>query len=156
MDNITHYIQMKLIENNLENRVNVIHLSDHGMQGVPLRNAIILWDFVDKEKCSMYGASPVFQIVPNSGENTFTKQYFFHNLRNYCTSDQSLGYEDEVFMNLTEAAKQNGHFRVYHLEDLPKRWHANHNRLGPIVAVADGGYAFQDLKESVDANIAGG
>lgn len=54
--------------------------------------------------------------------------------------------EHEIFVNLTKAADQNGHFKVYNRETLLERWHANNpQRMGPILAVADDGYAFQDL-----------
>lgn len=53
---------------------------------------------------------------------------------------------DEIFANLTKAAAINGHFKVYNHKNMPERWHANNQvRLGPIIAVADVGYAFQDL-----------
>lgn len=52
-------------------------------------------------------------------------------------------------MNLTEAANRNGHFKIYHKDNIPARWHANNpNRMGPIIAVADIEYAFQDLFEA--------
>lgn len=54
--------------------------------------------------------------------------------------------EDEIFVNLTKAADQNGHFKVYNHENLLERWHANNpHRMGPILAVANADYAFQDL-----------
>lgn len=53
---------------------------------------------------------------------------------------------DEIFANLTKAANENGHFKVYNQKNMPQRWHANNQiRLGPIIAVADIGYGFQDL-----------
>lgn len=51
-------------------------------------------------------------------------------------------------MNLTKAADQNGHFRVYNQQNMPVRWHANNSRRnGPIIVVADVGYVFHDLIE---------
>lgn len=64
VDNITRYIQEKLVENNLQNRLNVIHLSDHGMSSVTPPNFINLEDFVTNGSCKMFGSSPVLQIVP--------------------------------------------------------------------------------------------
>lgn len=38
---------------------------------------------------------------------------------------------------------------MYNSKNLPSRWHANNaNRMGPIIAVADIDYGFQDLMES--------
>lgn len=57
----------------------------------------------------------------------------------------NLAKENEIFTNLTKAAEENGHFKVYNHENMPDRWHANNRRrLGPIIAVANIGYAFQD------------
>lgn len=57
-----------------------------------------------------------------------------------------------MFTKLTEAAKQNGHFKVYNNQNIPLRWHANNmRRLGPIFAVADIGYAFQDQMDAAKA-----
>lgn len=58
----------------------------------------------------------------------------------------NLAKTDEIFANLTKAANENGHFKVYNHKNMPDRWHANNQiRLGPIIAVADVGYGFQDL-----------
>lgn len=65
LDNLTFYIQEKLIENGLDKRVNVIHLSDHGMSSVTPPNFINLQNFVADDSCRMFGSSPVVQIVPN-------------------------------------------------------------------------------------------
>lgn len=65
LDNLTQYIQDKLIQNGLDKTVNVIHLSDHGMNSVTPPNFINLMDFVAEDSCKMFGSSPVVQIVPN-------------------------------------------------------------------------------------------
>lgn len=60
-----------------------------------------------------------------------------------------LGKENEIFKKFTKAAKQNGHFKVYNQNNLPDRWHVNNERrFGPIIAVADVGYGFQDLMKN--------
>lgn len=64
LDDLTKYIQQKLVENNLDQRVNVIHVSDHGMSSVSPPNFINLTNFVRNETVSYYGSSPVLQIVP--------------------------------------------------------------------------------------------
>lgn len=122
LDSLTKYIQEQLVAHKLENRTNVIHLSDHGMAGVPTARFINLTDYLEKDSCSMYGTSPVLQIVPVEGK----LEYVYETLKN--------------------ASKSNGNFEVYKTEDLPKRWHAtNPQRFGPIIAVAKMNYAFQDL-----------
>lgn len=144
VDNVTRYIQEQLIANNLQHRVNVIYLSDHGMIGVTPPNFINLTEFVVKDSCKMYGSSPVLQIVPtNPSESKMkNKQTIFGDLHNF----KCLGFENEIFANLTRAAEQNGHFKVYNRDNLLDRWHANSaRRMGPVLAVADAGYGFQDL-----------
>lgn len=67
LDDLTKYIQQKLIESNLDQRVNVIHVSDHGMSTISPPNFINLTDFVRNETVSFYGSSPVLQVVPTDG-----------------------------------------------------------------------------------------
>lgn len=64
LDDLTKYIQQKLVVNKLDQRVNVIHLSDHGMSTIIPANFINLTDFVRNETISFYGTSPVLQVVP--------------------------------------------------------------------------------------------
>lgn len=69
VDNLTGYIQRKLVENQLENRVNVIHLSDHGMVEVAKSNIIDLTQYLKYGTYQMYQSSPIIQVVPiNHGE----------------------------------------------------------------------------------------
>lgn len=52
----------------------------------------------------------------------------------------------DIFTNLTRAAKENGHFKVYDRQNLPPQWHIhNDRRMGPILAVSDVDYAFHDM-----------
>lgn len=67
LDDFTGYIQEQLIKTGLDKRVNVIHVSDHGMNTVIPLNFIDLRKFVEKDSCEMYGTSPVTQIVPAKG-----------------------------------------------------------------------------------------
>lgn len=122
LDKVTKYIQEQLVAHKLENRTNVIHLSDHGMAGVPWPKMINLTAYLEPDTYKMYGSSPVFQVVPIEGK------------------------VDYVYETLKNASKSNGHFDVYKTEDLPARWHAsNEQRFGPIVVLGKMNYAFQDL-----------
>lgn len=64
MDNAAGYIQKRLVDLNLDKRVNVIHLSDHGMNTVTPPHFINLTAMVDPNQAKIYGSSPVVQIVP--------------------------------------------------------------------------------------------
>lgn len=75
-DNLTRYIQEKLVQNNLEDRVNVIHLSDHGMQSVHVANIIDLNDFLVNGTYKLYGKTPTLQLVPTDASE-FGKWLYF-------------------------------------------------------------------------------
>lgn len=61
-------------------------------------------------------------------------------------SSLNAGMEEEVFSNLTRAAEENGHFKIYLADDMPKRWHSSFPpRNGPIMALADSGYGFLNM-----------
>lgn len=59
-----------MIENKLQNRVNVIYLSDHGMVGVSPPNFIDITEFLANDTYDIYGSSPVLQIVPKDRSKT--------------------------------------------------------------------------------------
>lgn len=123
-DQVAAYIKKGLIDNTLSDRANVIYLSDHGMESLLSANFINLTELSDSSTYSIYGNSPVLQIVPNAGKET------------------------QVLADMQAAAQKNGHFKVYTPDSLPVRWYArNPTRLGPIIAVADIKYGFQDIYE---------
>lgn len=149
VDILTGYIQQKLVENQLENRVNVIHLSDHGMLAVRQSNLIDLTQFLENETYEMYGSSPMLQIVP-ANHGMLESCYSLFIVNNFLGLTQIETWisdvEHRIFTKLSKAAEQNGHFNVYNQKNLPRRWHVNNTRrMGPIIVVADPHYGFQDL-----------
>lgn len=66
LDNLTKYIQEQLMAHNLDQRINVIHLSDHGMSSVVPPNFIDLRQFTAAGAFKWYGSSPILQIVPTN------------------------------------------------------------------------------------------
>lgn len=126
-DRIAQYLTKQLTDHGLIDRVNVVYLSDHGMDIIQTANFINLTAFMTPDTFDIYGNTPVVQIVPRHG------------------------FSDQVADELREAAKQNGHFQVYTADTLPARWNvANAQRMGPLVAVADVQYAFQDMWRQLD------
>ncbi|XP_055390231.1 bis(5'-adenosyl)-triphosphatase enpp4-like [Condylostylus longicornis] len=122
MDLLTKYIQDELAKNNLINRTNVIHLSDHGMASTSQPYFINITDYLEPDTYKYYGTSPVLQIVPEK------EKY------------------DDVYERLKNASIENKNFKIYTNENLLERWHANNTRrLGPIILVAEYGYAFDDM-----------
>ncbi|XP_062537289.1 bis(5'-adenosyl)-triphosphatase enpp4-like isoform X2 [Armigeres subalbatus] len=129
LNDLTRYIYEKVREFNLLDRVNVVHLSDHGMDSLMLKNFINLTNFVPTDiKYDRYGNTPVLQIVPKVKQQTA-----------------------DLYRALKNASEKNGNFDVYTLENLPIRWHFNNSeRTGPITAVARLGYGFEDMWETVE------
>lgn len=66
LDQLCGYIQQKFIELGLDKRVNIVHLSDHGMASVSPPNFIDLRKFLTNGTYTTYGTSPILQIVPKS------------------------------------------------------------------------------------------
>lgn len=126
LNNVTEYFYQKIEQHQLGNRVSVVHMSDHGMDNLELRNVIDLKKIVGNIKVKYYGSTPVLQVVPDNLADT-----------------------NEVYSKLLAEAKRIGKFKVYINSDLPDRWHFHNNyRVGPITAVADLGFGFQDMIDS--------
>jgi ectonucleotide pyrophosphatase/phosphodiesterase family protein 5 len=125
LDKATEYLYNKIHENNLQNRVNVVHVSDHGMDSLQLKNVIDLRQIINK-RVKYYGTTPVLQVVPDFA------------------SDREI-----IFQQLQNASMKSKNFKVYLNEELPERWHfKNDLRVGPITVVAELGYGFHDMYES--------
>ncbi len=125
LDNATEYLYKKIHEHKLENRVSVIHLSDHGMDNLQLKNVIDLRKIIDK-KVNYYGTTPILQVVPEISSERI-----------------------EIYQKLQNASRELKNFKVYLNEDLPERWKfENPLRVGPITAVADLGFGFHDMYEA--------
>lgn len=123
VDSFVCELQQQVSRYGLDDRVNIIIVSDHGMETVCLRDVIDLREFMTPNTYKIVGTSPVLQVIP------------------------SPGYEKAVWNQLSTAADApNSHFNVYNNDNVPLRWKVNNERrLGPILAVADLPYAFQDL-----------
>lgn len=127
LDNLTAYLDKKLAENKLKDKVNVIHLSDHGMVSVNPSNFIDLRVYLQNGTYEMVGSSPILHVLPKKGK------------------------EEEVYNKLQLASKKNGHFKIYKKSETLPRWHYKDNdRIGPIIALAEVGFAFQDMYDSVN------
>lgn len=123
LNNVTEYLHKKIQQHNLESRVSVVHMSDHGMDSLQLQNVIDLTKILGNDTAKFYGSTPVLQVVPDNLHQT-----------------------DEMFKKLQAEANKMGTFKVYTDSMLPARWHFNNKiRVGPITAVADLGYGFQDM-----------
>ncbi|XP_014277015.1 ectonucleotide pyrophosphatase/phosphodiesterase family member 5 isoform X1 [Halyomorpha halys] len=128
-DNITKYILDSLANNNLSD-VNIIFLSDHGMEAVTRDRIIDLRQSVG-EKADMYGTSPVCQIYPKPGQTV-----------------------SEIYKLLMNEASKSKNFKVYLKSEIPEHLHIKFcERTPPILAVAEPQYAFQDIYSTIDWEI---
>ncbi|KAK5640611.1 hypothetical protein RI129_011422 [Pyrocoelia pectoralis] len=126
LDNVSYYLHEQLKRKGLSNRVNVIHLSDHGMTTVTPSNFIDFTKYLRPNTYQIACTSPALHVIPN------------------------FGMEEEIYGLLKNASEDIGHFAVYQKSEIPSRWRFKNNpRVPPIYVVADEGYAFQDMYESV-------
>lgn len=128
LDTVTEYFHKKIQDHNLGERVSVIHLSDHGMDSLELQNCIDLNAIIGNDTVKYYGTTPILQIVPNN-----------------------LAETNSIYKKLLDESKKKGTFNVYINTTMPERWHfQNNHRVGPITAVANLGYGFQDMFSSAE------
>ncbi|XP_014282142.1 ectonucleotide pyrophosphatase/phosphodiesterase family member 5 [Halyomorpha halys] len=129
VDKLTEYLFKSLKDNSLAD-VNVVLLSDHGMESVTFDRMIDLTKIAG-DKAVMYGTSPVLQIFPNKGQSV-----------------------PNIYTKLNDAAAKNKHFKVYLKENIPEHFYIKDcERTAPILAVAEPTYAFQDYYEAIDWQI---
>lgn len=114
VDGILNTIMNGIREMGLENQVNILITSDHGMIDLSEDRLVFLDDIIDLDTVNIINWSPVVMLQPTEG-NT------------------------ELVYNQLKAAENN--FRVYMREDLPARWRfGGHHRVPDVVAVADLGW----------------
>lgn len=67
--------QDKIKEHNLENTVNVIHLSDHGLTAVTPLEFVNVTQYLTQGTYITEGASPCMQIIAKEGTNCYFSLY---------------------------------------------------------------------------------
>lgn len=122
MDGILGLILDTLRSKSLEDKVNLIVLSDHGMTEIDLNNKLlVLWNYVNEslvERIPDYGA--VTAILPKKGS------------------------EGEVLAQ----AQKIPHAKAYSKEAIPEQFHyRNHRRIMPIIIICEDGWSL-----TTDAN----
>lgn len=98
----------------IEDKVNLILVSDHGMAAVDQRNAVILDDFMDYAKTErMLWTGEIVQIFPKQGE------------------------EDKIMAGLSKIE----HAKCWRKADVPARLHYSKGaRIAPVICSADEGW----------------
>jgi predicted AlkP superfamily pyrophosphatase or phosphodiesterase len=98
----------------LEDRVNYVIVSDHGMVGVSTSRMVVLSDYVDADKVQVDFSGAVGGLRPLDGD------------------------ADALYKKF--AGKEN-HFKVYRREETPVEYHFRDNqRIPPVILVADDGW----------------
>jgi len=106
-----------LRQRGINDRVNLIVVSDHGMAQTSPDRVIFLDDYVDLSHARVTTRGALLTMWPAAGET------------------------DTVLSKLQKVP----HLRAYRRENVPERWHYSGNaRIAPIVAVADEGWTITD------------
>ncbi|CAG7668636.1 unnamed protein product [Allacma fusca] len=127
MDNVTGYLVDRLQKLGIYNDVNLVFLSDHGMQEIKANSIATYLNVIDNSNNMRYTedgkGSPFLQIMPTNQSDTAA-----------------------LYAEFAAAAKTN-HYTAYLRDDLPKtmpHWHySTSRRIMPIFLVADVGYIFE-------------
>ncbi|XP_052094096.1 glycerophosphocholine cholinephosphodiesterase ENPP6-like [Mytilus californianus] len=121
-----------IVQEGLENKVNIVIFSDHGMTEISESRTIDISDHI---------GSPDVEVVRDKGA--------------VCSIWPREGKLEKVYSNLQQM--NNKHITVYKKENLPERWHYKHNQLvAPIIVVAElGWYILTPSGQSIDKYRAG-
>lgn len=126
IDKTVGYFIQRLKNEGIYEETNLIFLSDHGMAEVSDEKIIQLNDFIDRSTYSMYGKSPLWNILPKPGK------------------------ENYVYDTLYENSKDKN-YKVYRRHEVPFEYHySNHRRILDIVIIADEGWDIIDVKSNLD------
>ncbi|XP_012271475.1 ectonucleotide pyrophosphatase/phosphodiesterase family member 5 [Orussus abietinus] len=121
LDRITEYLHDQLGRHGLTD-VNVIHLSDHGMESVTLDRIINITNYINDSDYKIIESPTTVHIYPKNGK------------------------EDLIYQKLAVVSNKTRHFNVYKRANIPHEYHYGNNlRVGPIFVVANLGYAFSSL-----------
>ncbi|XP_054264239.1 ectonucleotide pyrophosphatase/phosphodiesterase family member 5-like isoform X1 [Macrosteles quadrilineatus] len=122
VDKIVQYLLDKAVEVDLLHRLNIVFVSDHGGQAVPVPSHNINLDtYINRNLYIRGGVAPNLQIFPVPGK------------------------EEEVLSTLKDDQSRGANFTAYTKAEMLDRWRYKHcNRTPPILLCADLGYLFLD------------
>ncbi|ODN01586.1 Ectonucleotide pyrophosphatase/phosphodiesterase family member 5 [Orchesella cincta] len=125
-DNRTAHLISKLKEAEIFDKINLIILSDHGMQEVTQERIVNITALIDTSLLkARYGGTPVVQLIPNEGKG------------------------DELFTTLFNHSINHG-FTIWTKEEMRYRFrYGQSRRILDYVVIADPGYAFDDFNQSI-------
>ncbi len=106
-----------LRQRGIENRVNIVVVSDHGMTPTPPNQVVFIDDYLDLRSVRVVTRAQFFTLWPAKGET------------------------DAIFARLRNLP----HARAYRRENVPSRWRYSGNaRIAPILLLADEGWTITD------------
>ncbi|ODM96495.1 Ectonucleotide pyrophosphatase/phosphodiesterase family member 5 [Orchesella cincta] len=126
-DNRTAHLVNKLKEADIFEKINLIMLSDHGMQEVTSQTIVNISQLIDNSLVeAQYGGTPILQLVPKEGK------------------------EEELYTKLSTHSKTNN-FTIWKKEQMEYRLrYSKSRRIQDYIVVADPGYAFDDFYSSME------
>lgn len=114
-----------LKERNLDDIVNVVVVSDHGMATTSNDRLIQLEDLIDPSLLSHIDGWPLFGLRPKKSEDIRS-----------------------IYQDLSAKSADNPNFDVYLKEDMPKAWHfTNNERIAPLWIIPKTGWAIVKKSE---------
>lgn len=126
VDSRTTYLLDKLKEATIFDQVNLIVLSDHGMQDVTQERIIYIDALVADKWEIKHGGTPLLQFIPKQGK------------------------EDELFEILSNHSAGNN-YDVWKKEDIPTElYYTTTRRVLDLVVLAKLGYAFDDFNRTIN------
>ncbi|CAF0724722.1 unnamed protein product [Brachionus calyciflorus] len=126
LDETIGYLMKKLRQANMEQKMNVLIVSDHGM--AQMNSTLIVSKYVSTNLIN--ATKTVYGIVSNIWPKT-----------------------DAAKVQIYDALKKVKELKVYYKEEIPENFHyQNSNRIAPIVAIADEGYVMNTVNQTLIGN----
>ncbi|MBZ0180850.1 MAG: ectonucleotide pyrophosphatase/phosphodiesterase [Melioribacteraceae bacterium] len=112
VDSLAGYLFKQIQELPIKDSVNILFVSDHGMQNIDKNKIVNVEEFISQYKYDLVDSGPLMQIFPNS-END----------------------KENIYAELKRNEK---HFKAYLKNELPDYYHfGKHPLIAPIVLIAD-------------------
>lgn len=135
VDDFVELMKSELHKRNLDNIVNLVFVSDHGMAPTSNKRVVYLDDLIDLKKIDHIDGWPLIGLIPNVDIND--------------AMNEIKANFDQLDANLTK------HYHIYKREDIPKRFqfggklgeHKFNYRLAPLWIIPDVGYAVTTHKQ---------
>lgn len=113
-DGYLGHLMSGLEQRHLQDRVNVIVVSDHGMANISPSRVVVIDDYIALDDVNIADLNPLVELFPKAGK------------------------EEAVYRALRSAHPR---LHMYRRQDTPSRWHyRDHPHIPPLVGVVDDGW----------------